>query len=92
MSELKKLREIYDLQLGVGPFPNEECQIAGIGGALHGNLIIYLADIAGIAERGEALQEVEDSTAQSFRKIVEKGFWERYPECKNRITATATPK
>lgn len=91
MSVLTRLREIYYQQLSVAPFPNEECAIAGISGALHGNMILYLADIAGIASRGEELLRLEQATTQSYRVTIETGFWEKYPECQSRITAVTTP-
>ncbi len=91
MNDLKKLREIYDRKLGIGPFPGADCQVAGITGSLHMNLVLYLADIAGIASRGEGLAKLDDSTRQSFKPIVAKSFWEKYPECKEKITPADTP-
>ncbi len=92
VNDLQTLREIYDRQLCNGPFPNTDCQVAGINGRLHGNLVIYLADIAGIASRGEGLAKLDASTRESFKQIVATGFWEKYPECKSRITPLVTPR
>jgi hypothetical protein len=55
-------------------------------------LVIYLADIAGIASRGEGLAELDASTRESFKPIVANSFWEKYPECKARITPLITPR
>jgi hypothetical protein len=92
VSDLKKLREIYDRQLSVGPFPTAECAVARIAGNLHADLVLYLADIAGLASRGEGLAELDQSTRHSFKHVVAKSFLEKYPECKERITAVDTPK
>ena len=92
MNDLKRLREIYERQLSAGPFPSADCAVAGISGSLHGNLVIYLADIAGIASRGEGLAELEGSTRESFKQLVAKSLWEKYPECQHTITSLVTPR
>ena len=43
------LREIYEKKLSSAPFPTAECSAAHITGNLHGELIVYLAGIAGLA-------------------------------------------
>ena len=51
----KNLRRIYAEELANAPFPTEECRAADIDAEAHGTLTLYLADIAGLASRGERL-------------------------------------
>jgi hypothetical protein len=63
------LRKIYDEELGKGPFPTKECASAGIGGALHGNLILYFADIPGLASCGKRLRLVSEPCFENGEQL-----------------------
>ena len=77
MDPLGELRQLYEERLAVGPFPTQECGIAGIVGSLHAQLTMYLADIAGIASRGHGLANRDDRTRASFRAFSAVSFWDK---------------
>jgi hypothetical protein len=79
-------------QLSAGPFPTKDCATAGFDLALHGDLIVYLANIAGIASRGEGLKELDGPTRASLRTTVAKGWWEKYPKTTARVNVLTTPR
>jgi hypothetical protein len=89
--DLVRLREIYVQKLGVGPFPVEECSIARIRGRLHGELVIYLADIAGIASHGVKLANLGELRRLEFQELVARSFWELNPTARQKITMKKTP-
>jgi hypothetical protein len=88
---LVKLRAMYMQKLRIGPFPTQECSLSGITGKLHGALMMYLADVAGIASHGVKLASLEDTRRTSFQKAVAGSFWDRYPDARRRITIEKTP-
>jgi hypothetical protein len=93
MKDSDRLKQLYDEVLGKGPFPTEECAQARITLAAHGELILYLADIAGLASRGEhGLAVLSENEKESFRQLASKSIWTRLPDVQERITADATPK
>jgi|ERR1035438_3238369 hypothetical protein len=65
--DLVRLREIYLQKLGVGPFPTSECAAARTKGGLHGDLVMYLANIAGIASRRVKLTTLEEPRRLEFQ-------------------------
>jgi hypothetical protein len=70
MDDPDKSRRVYDEKLAKNPFPSVECGQAPITGKLHGALILYLADIAGLASRGEQGQAaVSDQEKRRFREL-----------------------
>jgi hypothetical protein len=92
MDHSDQLKGLYNEVLGKGPFPSEECGQARITGAAHGKLILYLADIAGLASRGEqGLAGLLESDRAKFRKLASNGVSTRVPEAATRITSQATP-
>jgi len=93
LDDLKRLRLIYEQSLGRSPFPTEECPIAGIAGKLHGELVIYLADIAGIASHGQKLNAISPERRLEFLKLSSRSFWDKFPspEIQERITLEQTP-
>jgi hypothetical protein len=92
MNGLQKLRKLFVKQLSVGPFPAKDCAKAGIVGKTHGDLVMYLANVAGIAERGERLRELDDPTRRSFKTIVANGWWEKHRETAAKVAASTTPR
>ncbi len=80
---LLELGRIYVTELGKGPFPTTEVKIAGKGKLLeefHGCLTLYLAEIAGIASRGQRLATISATERDRFLKIAELPFFARYPQ------------
>ena len=92
MADLQKLHVLFAQRLSVGPFPTEDCAKARVTGKTHAELLLYLADIAGIASRGDNLTKLDDVTRQSFLKIAANGWWEKHPDTVKTITPQATPK
>src|SRR5580698_3075022 len=93
MDHSDRLRQLYNEILAKGPFPTEECGQARITSAAHGALILYLADIAGLASRGEqGLAALPESDKAKFRKLASRDVSVRVAEAGTRITPEATPK
>jgi hypothetical protein len=88
-----RLKQLYKEVLAKGPFPTEECAQAQVTAAAHGELILYLADIAGLASRGEqGLATLSDHEKESFRDLASRSISTRLPQVRERITPDATPK
>ena len=93
MNDSYQLRELYSEVLARGPLPTAECAEARITGAAHGGLILYLADIAGLASRGEeGLAALSESDRAKFQKLAASGISIRVPDAARRIAPQATPK
>jgi len=93
MNDSERLKQLYNEVLAKGPFPSEECAQARIAAAAYGELILYLADIAGLASRGEqGLAALSEHQKESFRALVSRSIWTRLPEVRERVTPDATPK
>jgi hypothetical protein len=93
MDDSDRLKQLYNEALAKGPFPTEECGPAGITAAVHGELILYLAEIAGLASRGErGLAALSASDKAKFHKLASRGISIRVPDAATRITAQATPE
>lgn len=93
MDDSDRLKQLYNEVLAKGPFPLEECGLAQVTGATHGELILYLADIAGLASRGEqGLAALSESDRTKFRKLAASGISIRVPDATRRITPHTTPK
>jgi hypothetical protein len=92
MADTKGLRRIYETTLANDPFPTAECSTARLSGQLHGELILYLADIAGLASRGEGLSQLQEREKKNFRVLASRSLYQRCPALEGKITATATPK
>ena len=93
MSHSDKLKLLYQEVLGKHPFPSTECAQVRITGSAHGELILYLADIAGLAERGEkGLASLSATEKQKFRKLASRNISARLGIVRERITPEATPK
>jgi len=87
------LHRLYDQRLGKGPFPTAECAQAGINGKLHMQLILYVADVAGLASRGEqGLATLSQEEKIKFRTLISRNITEKSPELRRKITPDATPK
>jgi hypothetical protein len=93
MDDSDRLKQLYNEVLAKGPFPTEECGRARITAAAHGELILYLADIAGLASRGEdGLAALSGSDKAKFRRLASNGISTRVPEVTTQITSQATPE
>jgi hypothetical protein len=91
---LDRLRLMYEQNLRRGPFPTEECYIAGFGdGSIRLELDLFLADIAGIASHGQKLKVISTARRLEFLRISSSSFWDRFPspEIRERITVERTP-
>src|SRR5271165_2981706 len=93
MSDSDRLERLYREVLGKGPFPSIECAQAQITRHAHAELILYLADIAGVASRGEeGLSSLSETEKQNFRKLASRSISARLPNVCERITPEATPE
>lgn len=93
MSDSDTLRRLYDEVLAKGPFPSKECYQAKITGQVHGELILYLADIAGLASRGEqGLASLSEPEKYNFRILASRSISTRLPHVRELITPEATPE
>ena len=92
MDASDRLKELYNDALAKGPFPTEECG-RGITAVVHGELILYLADIAGLASRGEhGLVALSESDKAKFQKLASRGISTRVPGVAMRIDAQGAPE
>jgi hypothetical protein len=88
-----QLTRLYDEALAGRPFPFGECVNAQIKGRLHGELILFLSDIAGLASRGEQeLTSLSKSERAKFRELASRGVSTRLPELQARISPQTTPQ
>ncbi len=93
ISDSDTLRRLYDEVLAKGPFPSKECAQARIAGHAHSELILYLADIAGLASRGEqGLGSLSDPEKYNFRTLASRSISTRLPQVRELITPEATPE
>lgn len=79
-------------RLGRGPYPTSEVTRKRFPEPVPGTLLIYFADIAGIASHGEKLLDLEPLRRAQFRKIVAESFAEKWPQISRQITANETPR
>ena len=91
MDALDRLRELYVTKLGKGPFPNADCSAARLNDREHGILVLYLADIAGIASHGRRLASISADRHAEFEKIAGRSFEERWPNTSAKITLERSP-
>jgi hypothetical protein len=93
MPTIDKLRRMYEEELAKGPFPTDECGVAHIDGKMHGDLIMYLANMAGLASRGiDGLTSLSESEKGAFLGFADRDLFERCPVLQERITLVSTPK
>jgi len=92
MIETQDLRDIYEKKLASDPFPTAECSTAHITGKLHGELVLYLADIAGLASRGGGLAEMEEWEKKKFHALASRNLYQRCRALEGKITSAGTPK
>jgi len=88
---LDRLREIYETKLGKGPFPNADCSAARLSDREHGILVLYLADVAGIASHGRKLASITAERRVEFKNIVAQSFEERWPDTNAKIIFERSP-
>ncbi len=88
---LDQLREMYVTKLGKGPFPNADCSAARLNDREHGILVLYLADIAGIASHGRKLASISADRHAEFERIAGRSFEEQWPDTSGKITLERSP-
>ena len=91
VNDKSELRTIFERELSGSKFPTEECTYAGIDGVAHGEVILYLSDIAGLASRGQSLLRVVEPERSRFREIASRNLYERCPQLLGKIGAETTP-
>jgi hypothetical protein len=80
---LIKLAQLYQNELGVGPFPLEQARkVARTKDweGFHSCLTTYLPAVAGIASHGKQLKKITAERRQEFKRTAAKAFFEKYPE------------
>ena len=86
------LRQMYDDVLGKAPCPTAESYLADIDGKAHGILVVWLADVAGLASRGgDGLRKSSEADKTKFRKIASRSLLERCTQLKGKISPASTP-
>jgi len=91
VEECVRLRSMYDLRLGRGPYPTFEVSPQWFPEPEPGTILMYLADIAGIASHGEKLLNLEITRRDEFRTLVAQSFADRWPVISQKITVNHTP-
>jgi hypothetical protein len=91
VEECVRLRSIYELRLGRGPYPTFEVSPQRFPEREPGTISMYLADIAGIASHGEKLLNLENTRREEFRTLVAQSFADRWPDISQKITLKHTP-
>ena len=80
---LVKLRQLYEAELGKGPFPLKQVREVGKGkdyDYFHGHLDHWLADIAGIASHGKRLNKISAERKSEFRQLAAQPFFTEHPQ------------
>jgi hypothetical protein len=80
---LLKLAHLYETELGRGPVPLVETRKVGHGkdyAEFHGNLVLYLSNIAGIASHGKRLKKISAERKHEFQRLSALPFFARYPQ------------
>jgi hypothetical protein len=91
VEECVRLRSIYDLKLGRGPYPTSEVSPQKFPEPEPSTILTYLAEIAGIASHGEKLLNLGDTRRDEYRTIVAQSFADRWPDISQKITINDTP-
>lgn len=87
-----KLRRMYEEKLKAGPYPTSEVTPQRFPEPAPGIILMYLADVAGIASHGEKLLSLESKRRDQFREVVAESFKDKFPDISQRITLGETPK
>jgi hypothetical protein len=80
---LLKLAQLYEQELGVGPFPLKQAhQVSRVKdwSRFHACLCSFLAGIAGIASHGKWLKKISSERKLEFQRIAALSFFAKYPE------------
>lgn len=86
------LRRLYDEVLGIGTFPTGECRAIRMSDSEHLDLVMWLADIAGIASHGEGLFSLTHARRDEFLRMSSASFLKQHPRLVSRIQAEKTPR
>jgi len=93
INDRDELKHIFENVLAKGPFPTKECAEAQIEGKRHGELILYVADIAGLASRGQqGLASLSHEEKARFRGLTSISVFDRFPEFRQMIRPETSPK
>jgi len=82
---------MYEVKLGRGPYPTSEVTRKRFPEPAPSIILMYLADVAGIASHGEKLMALETTRRDHFRKIVECSFAEKWPKISRQISMNDPP-
>jgi hypothetical protein len=83
---------LYEEKLGRGPYRTSEVTPERFPEPAPGTLLLYLADLAGMASHGEKLLGLEGLRREQFRKAVAESFAEKWPQISQQISPYETPK
>lgn len=86
-----RLRIMYDLKLWPGPYPTSEVTPQLFPEPEPSIILMYLADIAGIASHGEKLLNLKAARHDEFQRLVAQSFADQWPSISQKITKSATP-
>ena len=78
-----KLAQLYETELGRGPFPLAQTRKVGQGkdySEFHGYLTLYLSNIAGIASHGRRLKRISAERKREFQRLSALAFFAKYPQ------------
>lgn len=92
LEDCLRLRTLYEEKLKPGPYPTSEVTSERFPEPAPGTLLMYLADVAGIASHGEKLIGLAGIRREQFRKVTAESFAERWPQISQQISANETPK
>lgn len=80
---LLRLAQLYEKELGVGPFPTRQTYEVGQGkdyDRFHAALTLHLESIAGIAAHGKQLKKISSERKLEFQRIAAQSFFVRHPD------------
>ncbi len=86
-----RLRSIYDLTLLPGSYPTSEVSAQRFPEPESGAILMYLAEISGIASHGTQLLDLKTQKRRNFRALVDHSFADRWPDVWRKITVEHTP-
>jgi hypothetical protein len=87
-----RLESLYRDSLGRGRYPTSEVTPEAFPEPAPTTLLLYLADIAGMASQGEKLRSLETVRRRQFKEIVAQSFAEKWPLISQQITPEETPE
>jgi hypothetical protein len=87
-----RLRKLYEEKLKPGPYPTSEVGVMGLTDSESCYLLMYLADVAGIASHGVKLLALEVSRRKEFLRVADGSLATQWPMIAQHISASETPR